>query len=126
MTVRTARLPAAPSPCTLPRMTPVESYLADLSAVRSAGTAETSGYPALANLINAIGDALKPKIRAVTPFIAEFDPELRKQFGVWYTPPEIVKYLVARVDRTWQENFGSEHCDAEIKHQRTWPLPSLA
>ena len=25
------------------------------------------------------------------PFLAEFDPELRKQFGVWYTPPEIVK-----------------------------------
>ena len=46
-------------------MTPVESYLADLCAVRGAGTAETSGYPALANLLNAVGDALKPKIRAV-------------------------------------------------------------
>jgi hypothetical protein len=40
------------------------------------------------------------------PFLAEFDPELRKQFGVWYTPPEIVKYMVARVDRALQENFG--------------------
>ena len=40
------------------------------------------------------------------PFLAEFDPELRKQFGVWYTPPEIVKYMVARVDRALRENFG--------------------
>ena len=46
-------------------MTPVESYLSDLHAVRGAGTAETSGYPALANLFNSVGDALKPKIRAV-------------------------------------------------------------
>lgn len=41
-------------------MTPVESYLADLCAVRGAGTAETSGYPALANLLNEVGGALKP------------------------------------------------------------------
>ena len=32
------------------------------------------------------------------PFLEAFDPELRKQLGVWYTPPEIVKYMVARVD----------------------------
>jgi len=32
-------------------MTPMESYLADLSAVRGAGTAETSGYPALAKSV---------------------------------------------------------------------------
>jgi len=46
-------------------MTPVESYLADLYAVRGAGTAETSGYPALANLLNEVGGLLKPKITAV-------------------------------------------------------------
>lgn len=39
------------------------------------------------------------------PFLAEFDPELRKSFGVWYTPPEIVKYMVGRVDRSLRENF---------------------
>ena len=33
------------------------------------------------------------------PFLEAFDPELRKQLGVWYTPPEIVKYMVARVDQ---------------------------
>ncbi|MFY3741242.1 MAG: hypothetical protein HMLIMOIP_001696 [Candidatus Nitrosomirales archaeon] len=32
------------------------------------------------------------------PFLEAFDPELRKELGVWYTPPEIVKYMVSRVD----------------------------
>lgn len=39
------------------------------------------------------------------PFLAEFDPELRKDFGVWYTPPEIVRYMVGRVDKALRENF---------------------
>jgi len=32
------------------------------------------------------------------PFLKAYDPALRKELGVWYTPPEIVKYQVARVD----------------------------
>lgn len=32
------------------------------------------------------------------PFLEAFDPELRKNLGVWYTPKEIVKYMVERVD----------------------------
>ena len=32
------------------------------------------------------------------PFLQAFDPELRKQLGVWYTPREIVRYMVERVD----------------------------
>jgi hypothetical protein len=32
------------------------------------------------------------------PFLEAFDPELRKDLGVWYTPIEVVKYMVARVD----------------------------
>src|SRR5258706_6975717 len=43
----------------------VESYLEELHAIRSSGAAvkETSGYGALANLLNAIGATLKPKVR---------------------------------------------------------------
>jgi hypothetical protein len=33
------------------------------------------------------------------PFLQAFDPDLRKDLGVWYTPLEIVRYMVARVDR---------------------------
>jgi len=32
------------------------------------------------------------------PFLHAFDPELRKELGVWYTPEEIVLYQVERVD----------------------------
>ena len=33
------------------------------------------------------------------PFLKAYDPELRNELGVWYTPPEIVRYMVERVDR---------------------------
>jgi len=32
------------------------------------------------------------------PFLAAFDPKLRDEMGVWYTPPEIADYQAARVD----------------------------
>ena len=40
------------------------------------------------------------------PFLQAFDPELRKQLGVWYTPPEVVRYMVARVDRALKDDLG--------------------
>lgn len=39
------------------------------------------------------------------PFLQAFDPELRKQLGVWYTPPEIVKYMVERVDKVLRQEL---------------------
>ncbi len=40
------------------------------------------------------------------PFLEAFDPDLRKQLGVWYTPSEVVRYMVARVDRTLKDDLG--------------------
>ena len=40
------------------------------------------------------------------PFLQAFDPALRKQLGVWYTPPEVVRYMVARVDRALKDDLG--------------------
>ena len=40
------------------------------------------------------------------PFLKAFDPDLRKQLGVWYTPPEVVRYMVARVDLSLKEDLG--------------------
>ncbi len=40
------------------------------------------------------------------PFLQSFDPELRKELGVWYTPPEVVRYMVARVDTVLREDLG--------------------
>ena len=42
------------------------------------------------------------------PFLAAFDPKLRKELGVWYTPPEVVKYMVARVDKALKEDLNVE------------------
>ena len=40
------------------------------------------------------------------PFLEAFDPDLRKQLGVWYTPAEVVHYMVARVDQALKDDLG--------------------
>jgi hypothetical protein len=40
------------------------------------------------------------------PFLQAFDPQLRKELGVWYTPKEIVNYMVERVDRVLRTELG--------------------
>lgn len=40
------------------------------------------------------------------PFLQEFDPQLRKKLGAWYTPTEIVRYMVSRVDRALKDDLG--------------------
>jgi hypothetical protein len=40
------------------------------------------------------------------PFLEAFDPELRRQLGVWYTPPEVVDYMTARVDAALRDELG--------------------
>jgi hypothetical protein len=42
------------------------------------------------------------------PFLKAYDPDLRVQLGVWYTPPEIVRYMVARVHEALQRDLGVE------------------
>lgn len=39
------------------------------------------------------------------PFLQAYDPVLRKDLGVWYTPSEIVQYMVARVDTVLREEL---------------------
>jgi predicted helicase len=40
------------------------------------------------------------------PSLAAFDPDLRKDLGVWYTPREIVRYMVERVDQVLRSELG--------------------
>jgi hypothetical protein len=40
------------------------------------------------------------------PFLEAFDPQLRKELGVWYTPPEVVHYMVSRVDSVLRTELG--------------------
>jgi hypothetical protein len=40
------------------------------------------------------------------PFLEAFDPQLRKDLGVWYTPREIVEYMVERVDQLLRSHLN--------------------
>ena len=40
------------------------------------------------------------------PFLEAFDAELRRALGVWYTPREVVRYMVRRVDTVLREELG--------------------
>ena len=40
------------------------------------------------------------------PFLEAFDPELRRDLGVWYTPPEVITYMVARVGSALKDELG--------------------
>ena len=39
------------------------------------------------------------------PFLQAFDPTLRKRLGVWYTPTEVVQYMVERVDKALRDDL---------------------
>ena len=56
------------------------------------------------------------------PFLEAFDPDLRKELGVWYTPPEIVQYQVARVDTVLREELGLADGLADPERRRARPL----
>jgi hypothetical protein len=55
-------------------------------------------------------DDESPAVAAITyfyePFLAAFDPELREDLGVWYTPPEIVRYQVRRIHHILKTDLG--------------------
>lgn len=40
------------------------------------------------------------------PFLEAYDPDLRKQLGVWYTPHEIVEYMIERVDQVLRDELA--------------------
>jgi len=40
------------------------------------------------------------------PFLDAYDPDLRRTLGVWYTPPEVVRYMVSRVHEALQVELG--------------------
>ena len=81
-----------------------------LRAARTWSRCSTGPRPALNRVDRAAFFAALRASHAVQyfyePFLEAFDPELRKELGVWYTPPEIVQYMVARVDTVLREELG--------------------
>jgi hypothetical protein len=49
---------------------------------------------------------LRSPLACRDPFLDAFDPVLRKELGVWYTPGEIVDYQVERVDMALRQELG--------------------
>jgi len=41
-------------------------------------------------------------------FLQTFDPEARERYGVYYTPVEVVRYMVGALDRALRENLATE------------------
>jgi len=69
----------------------------DLKAFR-----EHMTFPSLAN-----GDVASAAMTYFyEPFLEAFDPNLKKSMGVWYTPPEIVRYQVRRAHTLLKQQLG--------------------
>ena len=47
-----------------------------------------------------------PIIHFYEDFLSDYDPKLRKQGGVYYTPEPVVSYIVRSVDKVLTEQFG--------------------
>jgi len=49
------------------------------------------------------------------PFLNSFDPALRKELGVWYTPTPIIRYQVGKIDRLLRDELGCSRGFADEK-----------
>ncbi len=47
-----------------------------------------------------------PYIYFYETFLKEFDPEKRKSKGVYYTPPEVVSFIIRSIDKILDKTFG--------------------
>lgn len=52
------------------------------------------------------GPVKDPSIHFYEGFLDHYDPKLRKERGVYYTPDEVVAYIVESTHRTLKERFG--------------------
>lgn len=48
-----------------------------------------------------------PLLYLYEDFLRVFDPEAVKRYGVYYTPPDVVRLMVAEVERLLQDRFGT-------------------
>jgi hypothetical protein len=59
--------------------------------------------------ILAVGsDEHDPILYFYEDFLATFDPEARQKFGVYYTPIEVVQYIVGALDRGLRDNLQTQ------------------
>lgn len=74
------------------------------------------GFDVLIDTINSFNPAIlaqkpgrsDPILYFYEDFLATFDPDARQRYGVYYTPVEVVRYMVGALDRTLRENIGTK------------------
>lgn len=57
-----------------------------------------------------------PLIHFYEDFLESYDPRLREQFGVWYTPNEVVGFIVNSVDHLLKTKLGIEEGLADNRY----------
>jgi len=58
------------------------------------------------DLSNNKGEGLDPVIHFYEDFLKEYDPELRKRMGAYYTPLPVVRFIVHSIDVLLKKDFG--------------------
>jgi uncharacterized protein YjeT (DUF2065 family) len=73
------------------------------------------GFEVMRDTVNSFA----PEILAIPPggrdpilyfyedFLKTFDPQARERYGVYYTPVEVVRYMVGALDRALRDNLGT-------------------
>ncbi|MHB8968244.1 MAG: N-6 DNA methylase [Thermoleophilia bacterium] len=53
-----------------------------------------------------VGDEKDPIIHFYEDFLKEYDPDVRKQMGAYYTPLPVVRFIIKNVDEILKKDFG--------------------
>ena len=59
-------------------------------------------------ILSVQADGRDPILYFYENFLQIFDPAARDRYGVYYTPIEVVRYMVGALDRTLRDNLGTE------------------
>lgn len=74
------------------------------------------GFDILLDTVNSFDPAIlaqkpgrsDPILYFYEDFLATFDPDAKQRYGVYYTPVEVVRYMVGALDRALRENLGTK------------------
>ena len=74
------------------------------------------GFKVMCDTVNSFDEALlvigadghDPILYFYEDFLQTFDPEARERYGVYYTPTQVVRFMVGALDRTLRDDLGTE------------------
>ena len=84
----------------------VRDILAIINTMDAAAVSESMSYSKSGNGGKGFDDNDDPYIYFYENFLAAYDAKLRKQCGVYYTPPPVVKFIVQAVDDLLRSDFN--------------------